>query len=60
MPVAPGDMLVLSTDGIRPGYFDLLGTEASPQELAGRILEEYGKGTDDALVLVARYLGNPS
>jgi phosphoserine phosphatase RsbX len=60
MPVAPGDMLVLSTDGIRPGYFDLLGTEAPPQELAGRILDEYGKGTDDALVLVARYLGNPS
>jgi hypothetical protein len=28
-----------------------------PQQLADQLLAEYGKATDDALVLVARYMG---
>jgi len=55
--VSPGDTLVLSTDGIRPGYMDTVGPEQPPQEIAERLLSDFGKGTDDALVLVARYVG---
>ena len=57
LPVAPGDTLVLSTDGIRAGYLELLATGDPPNVIVERIMHEYGKGTDDALVLVARYLG---
>jgi phosphoserine phosphatase RsbX len=57
LPIAPGDSLVLTTDGVRGGYLDLLADYGRPREVAGRILEQFGKGTDDALVLVARYLG---
>jgi serine/threonine protein phosphatase PrpC len=57
LPVAPGDTLILATDGIREGFAEGLSLDASPQQLADHILARHGKGTDDALVLVARYLG---
>src|SRR6266403_2062372 len=57
LPIAPGDTLIFATDGIREGFADGLSLEASPQQLADQILARHGKGTDDALVLVARYLG---
>jgi phosphoserine phosphatase RsbX len=55
--VEPGDILILATDGISGGYITGLQRVAGAQALADRILTEYGKGADDALVLVARYLG---
>ncbi len=57
LPIAPGDLLIFATDGIREGFADGLSPEAAPQHLADQILARHGKGTDDALVLVARYLG---
>jgi phosphoserine phosphatase RsbX len=57
LAVSPGDTLVLATDGVRGGYLDLVAASDPPQQLADHLLAEYGKGTDDALVLVARYLG---
>jgi negative regulator of sigma-B (phosphoserine phosphatase) len=57
LPIASGDTLVFATDGIREGFADGLSPEASPQQLADQILARHGKGTDDALVLVARYRG---
>jgi phosphoserine phosphatase RsbX len=59
-PVAAGDMLILATDGIRAGFGDGGGVEASPRETADRILAQYAKDTDDALVLVARCLAMPA
>lgn len=56
-PVAPGDLLIFATDGIRGGFAEGLPTDATPQQLADHILARHGKGTDDALVLVARYAG---
>src|SRR6266571_2795401 len=47
--VAPRDTLIFATDGLPP--------DAPPQQLADQILAHHGKGTDDALVLVARYMG---
>jgi serine phosphatase RsbU (regulator of sigma subunit) len=57
IPVFRGDTLILSTDGIRHGFAEELTLRDSPQQIADRILAHSGKGTDDALVLVARYLG---
>jgi negative regulator of sigma-B (phosphoserine phosphatase) len=55
--VAPGDLLVFATDGIESSFTDQLSASRPPQRLADQILAEHGKGTDDALVFVARYLG---
>ena len=52
-----GDTLVLATDGLDGGFADRLTPGDPPQRVADRILERHGKSTDDALVLVARYLG---
>ena len=57
VPVAPGDLLILATDGVRDGFGDAVTVDATPQQLADHILKSYGKGTDDALVLVVRYRG---
>jgi negative regulator of sigma-B (phosphoserine phosphatase) len=56
-PVAPGDTLVLATDGIRSTFAEGLPLHDPPQRMADSILARDIKGTDDALVLVARYLG---
>src|SRR6266850_3114582 len=57
LSIASGDTLIFATDGIREGFADGVSPEASPQQLADQILARHGKGTDDALVLVARYRG---
>ena len=57
LPLAAGDVVIFATDGIREGFSDGLQFEAPPQQLAEHILSQHGKGTDDALVLVARYRG---
>jgi negative regulator of sigma-B (phosphoserine phosphatase) len=57
IPVFPGDTLIFATDGIRSGFAERLPLEDSPRLIADRILSRDVKGTDDALVLVARYLG---
>lgn len=54
--VEPGDLLVLATDGIRARFHERLDPTGSPREIAGRILETHGRETDDAMVLVARFL----
>lgn len=53
-----GDTLIFTTDGISGGFIEHLTLCDPPQQIADRILERHGKTTDDALVLVARYLGN--
>lgn len=57
VPISRGDTLLFATDGIRSGFADGLALVESPQRLADRILAKYAKETDDALVLVVRYLG---
>jgi phosphoserine phosphatase RsbX len=62
--VTGGDLLIFATDGIRSGFdrAPLLNNPLirqaadGPQQLANRLLVDYGKETDDALVLVARCL----
>jgi len=50
-----GDVLVFATDGIREGFQVDVRPDAHPQQMADRILAQYGKSTDDALVLVGRW-----
>jgi hypothetical protein len=54
IPVSNGDTLVFTTDGIRSGAAAGLYPSGSPQLIADHILARGFKGTDDALVLVAR------
>jgi Serine phosphatase RsbU, regulator of sigma subunit len=56
-PIAQGDLLILATDGVYSGFTMGINLEDSPPQIAERILKTYSKGNDDALVLVARYLG---
>jgi len=55
--VAPDDLLVFATDGVGAGFTEALMDGDPPQRLASRVLDRYFRGTDDALVLVAKYLG---
>jgi phosphoserine phosphatase RsbX len=51
-----GDVLIFATDGIRNDFADLLVPLGSCRDIAERVLHEHALGSDDALVLVARYL----
>jgi negative regulator of sigma-B (phosphoserine phosphatase) len=57
IPVAAGDLLILATDGIQPVFEDGINVNETPAQIADKILDRHFKGNDDALVLVARYLG---
>ena len=58
LPIHAGDTLVLATDGIKHGFkAEVIGAR-SPQQIADEILREWSSQTDDALVIVARYLGS--
>ena len=59
-PLGAGDLLVLATDGVGPDFAVEARPAHSPRVIADRIVERCFKGSDDALVLVARYLGPPS
>lgn len=56
VPVRRGDMLIFATDGIRPGFVEQINPNDSPHRVASRIFAEYARNTDDALVLVVRFI----
>jgi phosphoserine phosphatase RsbX len=60
IPLEPGDAVVLATDGVRADFSQSLESGISAQDLAERVLERHGKGSDDALAAVVRYLGPPA
>ncbi|MFL5827212.1 MAG: SpoIIE family protein phosphatase [Thermoleophilaceae bacterium] len=57
LEIGEGDTLVFASDGVRTSFIPGLDASGDVQEVANRILERHGKGTDDALVVVARYRG---
>jgi phosphoserine phosphatase RsbX len=59
LPVWPGDTLIFATDGIRGNFEQESPLGREPRDIADDILRRHGKATDDALVLVVRYLGLP-
>jgi serine phosphatase RsbU (regulator of sigma subunit) len=57
IPLRPLDTLIMSTDGVHEWLADTVELTGEPQEIADRILAAHRKDTDDALVVVVRYLG---
>ena len=57
VPIHRGDTLIFATDGVRSDFLDAPLPQLEPQALADHILARWGTQTDDALVLVVRYLG---
>jgi phosphoserine phosphatase RsbX len=60
VPLEPGDAVVMATDGVAADFSAVLESGVPAQQLAERVLERHGKGTDDALAVVVRYLGPPA
>lgn len=52
-----GDCIILATDGLRPEFSNDIPVDDAPQRLADRLLTQFRREADDALVLVARYRG---
>lgn len=57
IPIQRRDVLVLATDGLHASFGDDVNPAEAAQHTAEHLLKQHSKGTDDALVLVARYLG---
>jgi serine phosphatase RsbU (regulator of sigma subunit) len=57
LPVRPGDILTMVTDGVTAERATCISMRGRLEAMADGILADGGKGTDDALVLVARYRG---
>lgn len=57
VPIVPGDTLVVATDGLALDFITHLNYLAEPQPAADDMLRRCSKASDDALVLVTRYLG---
>lgn len=53
--VEPGDTLIMATDGLAGDFTEYVAMQDCSEATAQRILARASKGTDDALVLVARY-----
>ena len=54
--LAPGDCLVMATDGVAADFGTSLIPGLPAPEQAERVLASHARGTDDALVVAVRYL----
>src|SRR3981189_3751613 len=59
LPVRPGDILTIATDGVAAERALSISMQGRLETMADGILANGSKGTDDALVLGARYRGGP-
>jgi phosphoserine phosphatase RsbX len=57
VPIRPGDLLVIASDGIVEDHLDDIDFAAPALVIAEQILRRHGKDNDDALVLAARHRG---
>ena len=57
LQLAPGDAIVIATDGVRGDLTNPIRPEVAVDRLAETILADQATYEDDALVLVARYRG---
>ncbi len=55
--IRPGDLLVISTDGIAEDYLEHIDFAAYAVVIAEELLGKHAKETDDAMVLTARHRG---
>lgn len=54
--LAPGDTVVLATDGVAADFGSSMPPGLTAQEQADRILASHARGNDDALVVAVRYV----
>jgi negative regulator of sigma-B (phosphoserine phosphatase) len=54
--LAPGDCLVMATDGVAADFGSSLMPGVPAPEQAERVLASHARGSDDALVIAVRYL----
>lgn len=52
--LAPGDTLIMATDGVSPAFFDAVDLSQGAPTLARSLHRRYARTDDDALLLVAR------
>ena len=57
VPIRPGDLLVMASDGIVEDHLDDIDFSAPALVIADQILHSHAKDNDDALVLAARHRG---
>lgn len=55
LEVGVGDICCLATDGIASAFVEKVPAFLEPRRLADYILDRYGRDSDDALVLAARF-----
>ena len=54
LPVLPGDVVVLATDGVHAAYASSIDPLQTVERIARTVLDTHATGKDDALVLAAR------
>lgn len=54
LPLKHLDTLIIATDGVRPEFAEECALSGEPKVVATRLLAQYGRQHDDALVVVAR------
>lgn len=59
VPITAGDLLVINSDGIAEDHLQNIDFAALSTTIAEELVGQYGKETDDALVLAARHRGSP-
>jgi hypothetical protein len=59
VPITAGDLLLIASDGIAEDHLRSIDFGAPAVTIAERLVGQYGKETDDALVLAARHRGFP-
>ncbi|MEO5959342.1 MAG: SpoIIE family protein phosphatase [Opitutaceae bacterium] len=57
--LAPGDVVVFATDGVREDFSDLIDPTEPLAQLVDRIMARKFRGTDDGLVLACKCLRQP-
>ncbi|HEY3234924.1 MAG TPA: SpoIIE family protein phosphatase [Polyangiaceae bacterium] len=57
LSLGAGDTVVLATDGVRTSSLDDTRTSDTVEGIANGLLARHARGTDDALVVAARYRG---
>lgn len=51
-----GDTLAMASDGLHGRFVEAVTSWELPQAMADRLLKQFGKGNDDALVWIARFV----
>lgn len=59
LPVAPGDVIVFATDGVREDFAELVDPREPLPRIVERVMAGKYRGTDDGLVLACRYRAKP-